>query len=92
MTDTNYELKNRFLHVDFEKSVDNTLKKDKGDYTLEEQAIINIIRKNPFVKQEEIAKQLNKSLRTIKTIMSLMQEKKMIVRNNGKRNGEWVIL
>ena len=73
-------------------SVDNTLKKDKGDYTLEEQAIINIIRKNPFVKQEEIAKQLNKSLRTVKTIMSLMQEKKMIVRNNGKRNGEWVIL
>jgi len=92
LTDTNYELKNRFLHVDFEKSVDNTLKKDKGDYTLEEQAIINIIRKNPFVKQEEIAKQLNKSLRTVKTIMSLMQEKKMIVRNNGKRNGEWVIL
>ena len=45
-----------------------------------------------FVKQEEIAKQLNKSLRTVKTIMSLMQEKKMIVRNNGKRNGEWVIL
>lgn len=92
LTDTNYELKNRFLHVDFEKSVDNTLKKDKGDYTLEEQAIINIIRKNSFVKQEEIAKQLNKSLRTVKTIMSLMQEKKMIVRNNGKRNGEWVIL
>ena len=41
---------------------------------------------------EEIAKQLNKSLRTVKTIMSLMQEKKMIVRNNGKRDGEWVIL
>ena len=70
----------------------DTLKKDKGDYTLEEQAIVNIIRKNSFVKQEEIAKQLNKSLRTVKTIMSLMQEKKMIVRNNGKRDGEWVIL
>mgnify|MGYP004728861539 FL=1 len=92
LTDTNYELKNRFLHVDYEKNNDDTLKKDKGDYTLEEQAIVNIIRKNSFVKQEEIAKQLNKSLRTVKTIMSLMQEKKMIVRNNGKRDGEWVIL
>ena len=77
------------MHVDYVKN-DDDLK--CNTYTLEEQAIINIIKENPSVKQEEIAKQLNKSLRTVKTIMSLMQEKKMIVRNNGKRNGEWVIL
>ena len=60
--------------------------------TLEEQAIINIIRSNPSVKQEDIANMINRSLRTVKTRMNEMQEKGLIARKNGKRNGEWVIL
>lgn len=63
-----------------------------NDCTLEEQAIINIIKANSSIKQEEIAKVINKSLRTVKTRMIEMQEKGLIVRKNGKRNGEWVIL
>ena len=35
--------------------------------TLEEQAIINIVKVNPTEKQEEIARQINKSVRTVKT-------------------------
>ena len=60
--------------------------------TLEEQAIINIIKNNPLVKQDEIAKQINKSLRTVKTRMLEMQDKGLIARKNGKRNGEWIVL
>lgn len=60
--------------------------------TLEEQAIINIIRSNPMIKQEEIANIINRSLRTVKTRMNEMQEKELIVRKNGRRNGEWIIL
>ena len=60
--------------------------------TLEEQAIINIIKNNPLVKQDEIAKQINKSIRTIKTRMVEMQDKGLIARKNGKRNGEWIVL
>ena len=60
--------------------------------TLEEQAIINIIKNNPIIKQEEIANMINKSIRTVKTRMNEMQEKKLIARSNGKRNGKWVIL
>lgn len=60
--------------------------------TLEEQAIINIIRSNPMIKQEEIANIINRSLRTVKTRMNEMQEKGFITRKNGKRNGEWIIL
>ena len=44
------------------------------------------------MKQEEIAKKIDKSLRTVKNIMDEMQEKGLIARQNGKRNGEWVIL
>ena len=58
---------------------------------MEEQAIINIVKVNPTITQEEIAKQINKSPRTVKTRMIEMQEKGLIERKNGKRNGEWVI-
>ena len=53
---------------------------------------ININKNNPTVKKEEIANITNKSLRTIKTRMMQMQEKGLIARKNGKRNGEWIIL
>lgn len=91
LANTNFELKNRFMHVDYGQSAIQEASKC-NDCTLEEQAIINIIKANSSIKQEEIAKVINKSLRTVKTRMIEMQEKGLIVRKNGKRNGEWVIL
>lgn len=91
LTNSKYELKNRYTHIDnIQSANENNLK--GNNCTLEEQAIINIIKVNPSIKQEEIAKVINKSLRTVKTRMIEMQEKGLIVRKNGKRNGEWVIL
>ena len=59
--------------------------------TLEEQAIINILKINPTTTQEEISRQINKSVRTIKSYMAEMQEKGLIERKNGKKNGEWIV-
>ncbi|HIQ93515.1 TPA: winged helix-turn-helix transcriptional regulator [Candidatus Ventrenecus stercoripullorum] len=59
---------------------------------MKEQAILNVIRKNRTIKQEEIAHIIGKSLRTVKTRMIEMQEKGLITRKSGKRNGEWEIL
>ena len=58
---------------------------------MEEQAIINIIKSNATITQPEIAKEINKSIRTVKTRMMEMQEKGLIERKNGKRDGEWII-
>lgn len=90
LSNTTYELKNRYTHIDYknEENSDKIINK----YTLEEQAIINIIKTNDAIKQEEIAKITNKSVRTIKTIMGIMQDKGMIKRIDGKKNGKWVIL
>ena len=91
LSKTNFELKNRYTHINYEQSA--TQENIKNNVcTLEEQAIINIIKNNPFVKQEEIASIINKSLRTVKTRMIEMQDKGLIARKNGKRNGEWIIL
>ena len=90
LSNTNYELKNRYTHIDY---VNDTISsKVNNKYTLEEQAIINIDKDNPLIKQEEIAIEINKSVRTVKTLMSEMQNKGLIARKNGKRNGEWEIL
>ena len=59
--------------------------------TLEEQAIINILKIKPTTTQEEISRQINKSLRTVKTYMAEMQGKGLIERRNGKKNGKWIV-
>ena len=90
LTNANNELKNRYAHIDNIQSAENNNLKC-NNYTLEEQAIINILKNNPVTTQEEIAKQINKSLRTVKTYMAKMQEKGFIERKNGKKNGEWQV-
>ncbi len=91
LTNSNYELKNRFTHIDYlENKKDEKI--ETNIVTLEDQAIINILKSNPSIKQEDIAKYINKSLRTVKNRMSEMQNKGLITRKNGKRDGEWVVL
>ena len=83
-------MKNRYTHIDnIQSANENNLK--CNNYTLEEQAIINILKNNPATTQEEISKQINKSVRTVKTYMAEMQEKGLIERKNGKKNGEWQV-
>ena len=91
LSDTEFELKNRYTHVDYMQSANQENSKC-NNYTLEEQAIINIIKNNSTIKQEEIANIIQKSLRTVKTRMIEMQNKGLIARKNGKRNGEWIVL
>ena len=90
LTKSNYELKNRYTHIDNNQSANNEDSKC-NNYTSEEQAIINILKANPTTTQDEIAKQISKSLRTVKTRMMEMQEKGLIERKNGRRNAEWIV-
>lgn len=90
LTNSKYELKNRYAHIDNIQSA-NENKLRGSNCTLEEQAIIKILKVSSTTTQEEIAVQINKSLRTVKTYMARMQKKGLIKRKNGKKNGEWII-
>jgi prophage maintenance system killer protein/DNA-binding CsgD family transcriptional regulator len=57
--------------------------------TLEEVAVLRIIHENPTTTQKEIATAIGKSERTVKTITVALQEKLIVKRVNGKRNGYW---
>ena len=60
--------------------------------TLEELAILKELLKNPSIMQKELVGIIGKSERTIKTRTVEMQEKGLIRRENGKRNGRWEVL
>ena len=57
--------------------------------TLEEVAVLRIVQKNRFATQKEIAAEIGKSERTVKTITVALQDKQILKRVNGKRNGYW---
>ncbi|MCR5841230.1 MAG: Fic family protein [Bacteroidales bacterium] len=87
-------LSNRDLQIALSKSASESIPKCQNDTlecTLEELAIVKILKENGMAKQEDIARQIGKSVRTVKRIMASLTQKNMIARENGKRNGVWVI-
>lgn len=60
--------------------------------TLGELAVLDLIKKNPSVKQAELAEQTGKSVRSIKRIVDSLKEKQYIRRIDGKRYGKWEVL
>lgn len=76
------ELKNKELHVSFILNNSDS-KKSK---------IISLIKNNPYIKSNELAKELNVSLRTIRNIIKAMVNQNIIKRVNGKRYGHWKII
>ncbi len=97
---TDHELKNRFMHVDYVEPGDSQsviLKAPKSQFdtlecSLEELAILELIKKNPIVKQQELADTTGKSLSTVKRLMKSLQDKNYIRRESGKRYGKWELL
>ncbi|MCQ2326994.1 MAG: Fic family protein [Bacteroidales bacterium] len=100
-----HDLRNRIMHVDWEKTDEATVQSAKIEFqsvntidelpskckncTLEEIAVLRIVQKKPTATQKEIAVEIGKSERTVKTITINLQEKGILQRLNGKRNGRW---
>lgn len=68
------------------------IQSDTMNVTLDEMELLKVLVKNPIITQFEIAKKFIVTDRTIKRKMKVMQEKGLIKRENGKRNGKWVVL
>ena len=95
-------LKNRELLVDWKnkenfqraKNEENKISKSNIctlNCTLGEHFVLEFLKNNPKATQTEIAAHIKKSERTVKTITSSLQQKNLLERKNGKRNGYWVI-
>lgn len=100
LLDEKNELHNRAMHISgtCSQNVNEEIKSAKVDNpkcnncTLEEMTILKELVKNPSITQKELALKIGKSERTVKTRTVEMQEKGLICRENGKRNGRWKVL
>ena len=95
-------LKNRELLVDWQneqnfqsaKNEENEISKSNIctlNCTLEEHFVLEFLKDHPKATQKEIAARIKKSERTVKTITSNLQQKNLLERHNGKRDGYWVV-
>lgn len=101
-----HTLRNRELHIDWntmtekDNKVQSAIQRAKmpdelsskcKSCTLEEIAVLRIVQENPSATQKDIAAQIGKSERKVKSITIALQEKGILRRVNGKRNGHWEV-
>lgn len=93
LLDAKNPLKNRYLHIDFasaQSATDNSKCKNCTlNCTLEELSVLRIMKEQPAITQRALAERIGKSPRTVKTLTVELQEKGLLTRENGKRNGIW---
>ncbi len=103
-----HDLRNRIMHVDWGMVEGSAVQSAKSELqsaitskelplkckncTLEEVTLLRFVQNNPTATQKEIAVEIGKSERTVKTITINLQEKELLRRVNGKRNGHWEII
>lgn len=79
-------LSNREMHIAYKEVEEPT--RDVND---REKSIIDLIQANPQITLTEISEKIDKSLRTVKNAMKTLQEKGIVERVGGKKNGSWKI-
>ena len=65
---------------------------DTLDCSLEELAVLELVARNPAIKQQGLVTATGRSIATVKRIMKSLQDKNYIRRENGKRYGRWEVL
>ena len=95
----NYLLKNREMHISYQKDIPQSakLKIPKCqigtlECTLEEIALLNALKTTPQITQMKLSEKLGISVRTLKRMTVLLQEKGRLVREGGRRNGVWKVI
>ena len=83
MKETN-DLQNRNLHI---KSI-----QPKSNDGSKESMVLALIKANPRITSAQLSKEINVSIRTIKSVLKALENNKKIKRINGKRYGYWKLL
>lgn len=86
LLDEDNKLSNREMHVDYENNVaSNKLTSNTDDLMLD------IFKQDPSITLDAVALKMNKSLRTIKTIVKRLIEENKLVRKGSKKTGKWIV-
>ena len=88
------------MQIDFaDKSASQSISPKVSKYqfdtlncSLEELVALELIAQNPTIKQQELVSATGKSIATVKRIITSLQDKNYIRRENGKRYSKWEVL
>lgn len=90
----NNELRNRNLllrPLQSDSEHDSKCQNDTLNCTLEELAVLKLLKNNKLLKLSEVAASIGRSERTVKRITDTLKSKGVLERKNGKRNGYWEV-
>ena len=90
----NNSLRNRDMHISGSLSFPKCNMQNENctlDCTLDEIAVLNLLKADSKLTQKKIAESIKKSERTVKTITASLEKKGLITRINGKRFGYWKV-
>ena len=89
MLGENSELSNREMNVDY-GNVKQVI--TNNELTESEVKIIELFNENGKITLEEVSVKLGRSLRTVKSIVKSLVEKKKVERVGSKKDGYWKVL
>ena len=90
----NNELKNRFTHIRYTEEIDNTSVQNVKNFGAKEKTsvqIIDLMKKNPVIKLQEVANQLNLSKRAVEMQVKKLREQGKLKRIGATKNGSWQV-
>ena len=85
----NNELSNREMNISYQKVQE---KYAHNELSENEQNVLNLLKESGKLTLEEVSVKIGKSLRTIKSIIKSLIEKKTIERVGSKKSGYWKVL
>lgn len=92
----NYSLKNREMHLLYFDTKNDTVnpESDTVNDTVKtyNASVFFLIKQNPEIKADDLSKQLNLSLSTVKRKIKVLKEQGRIKRNGSDKSGFWEIL
>ena len=97
LLDESNELKNRYVHIRYNDNV------GKGNppkvtvnvtvkLTANQKSIVNLVKENPLLLQEEIAEKLGLARETVNRNMTKLQKMEVLKRIGADKNGHWEVL
>ena len=65
---------------------------DTNEFTTDERSVIDVVRDNPTITQQELLEITGISMGTIKRIMPRLQKKGVLIREGNRRVGQWKVV
>lgn len=79
------KLSNREMHVNFKEKTSINHSNNNKDL------VLSILKDDPYMTLDKVAIKINKSLRTVKSIIKKLTDENKIIREGSKKTGKWVV-